>query len=538
MSELGDLTNFLKEGAVVDLSWLDVDENAYRELDALPKQNLDVSPDLQAMWAHEDKPASAYLVPNTGAPRTMGDLSTGHGKLAAEVEASIAKVARYALMQSIDSTRFREALTSRFDMGVLKAARHVIKEALDERGLLGRYYIDATDFPGCHNSPKNAVTFVRKFASESKFVRAKSECGTCIHAKTNSTGGMNCAVFHKEVVLEVPYTDQLAAKVEQAQRARGYVVEASTDSAKKRVKLAMLSSIAEQTVSDPIKPVVNPVHFLRPVSGVQEVVHVARDISAIRVATQNTVEAFFKEGRLTVEEAQQAFQMVSSATTEEELNGLVEKIASFETVTAKSYDGPVMTTHAMLTNIDSVTAGLTRRDVVKTASRYMNEGLYGVELLEALKKRFDKRDLVAARDDLKSVIAEQGLQGIYYLDPTVYNDYGKGCNEAERLHRSRLVPYVKLGSACASCVHNHENRCSKINKPLVVEPPYVNKAAQQRQILASGVSTSVPYEAIVNNGLTMMQEFELQKAATEVELTPAPKNDSFEIAFGTGKVKL
>jgi len=103
MSDLGDLGDFLKEGGVSNLDWFDVDENAYRELDKLPKQNLDIAPDLQAIWAHEDGQGPTNFVPNReGRPRTMGDLSEMHGLLRTRPE-EIAKVARFALIANISS---------------------------------------------------------------------------------------------------------------------------------------------------------------------------------------------------------------------------------------------------------------------------------------------------------------------------------------------------------------------------------------------------------------------------------------------------
>lgn len=166
-----------------------------------------------------------------------------------------------------------------------------------------------------------------------------------------------------------------------------------------------------------------------------------------------------------------------------------------------------------------VAAGLTRREIIKTASRYLNEGLYGADLLSALRRRFDPRDIVAAKAELRPVLAEQGLQGIYYVDPSVYSDYGKGCNEAERLHRSRGVPYVKAASSCTSCVHQQKTGfCSKLNKELVGEVPYTDKAAQQREILNSGASTEVTYASLINNGASMIDEFQLQSGGMEFDL--------------------
>jgi hypothetical protein len=40
MTDLGDISDLLKEGSVSDLDWLDVNEKDYRALDTLPKQNL------------------------------------------------------------------------------------------------------------------------------------------------------------------------------------------------------------------------------------------------------------------------------------------------------------------------------------------------------------------------------------------------------------------------------------------------------------------------------------------------------------------
>ncbi len=530
-----DLTDFLKEGSVANLDWLEVDEKEYRELDRLPKQNLDIGPDLQAIWSHGDAPATSFI-PNKDVPRTMGDLSQAHGKLAGEIAVAVGKVARYQLMKSADAHQFRDALSSRFDRNTLQQAKKTIQSALEERGLLGRVYIDSADFDGCHRAPKNALAFVRRFAGEAGYVKAKVACQSCTHAVAGPTGGTNCAVFHKQLVVDVPYTEGLAQKVETAQRAKGYSVEASTDSPKKRVKLAMLADRAQSSQQSEIKPVVNPAQFLQQ-AGVQEAIKKSRDLSVSRVAASTVIEESLKGGRITLDEARDAYRMASAATTDEELQALAEKVASLEPIGEKVYSGPVVTGHALAVHA-SGTSGLTKREVSKTASRYMNEGLYGRDLLDALKKRFDSRDLVASREDLKIVLAEQGLQGIYYVDPAAYTDYGKGCREAERLHRSRMVPYVKMGSACHSCVHNREARCSIINKPLVIEPPYTNKAAQQRQVLASGAATSVSTQSLFNNGTSMMAEFELRNASGDIEVNPSVKAPGYAVQFGTGKVKL
>jgi hypothetical protein len=175
----------------------------------------------------------------------------------------------------------------------------------------------------------------------------------------------------------------------------------------------------------------------------------------------------------------------------------------------------------------------TRREIVTAARRFLNEGLYGREMITALKARFEPRDLVAAKDDLKPVIADQGLQGVYFVDPTAYADYGRGCDEASRLHRSRGVPYVKMGSKCGSCVLQTEvGHCSKINKPLVAQVPYpADRASLQREILASGSSMDISPASLMNNGRDMMAEFEVQERGMEIDLDPIQRHDPYDVSF-------
>jgi hypothetical protein len=171
----------------------------------------------------------------------------------------------------------------------------------------------------------------------------------------------------------------------------------------------------------------------------------------------------------------------------------------------------------------------------------MNEGLYGIELQRVMQSKFDPRDLVSASAELRPVVASnQGLQGIYFVDPTVYDDYGKGCKEAQRLHRTRnAVRYAKVGDKCAACVHQTQlGVCSVLNKRLATEPPYQDKRAQQQAILATGLSTASPdYGSLINNGLTMIQEFELKGAGT-LELNAAGETFDASIQFGNNDVNL
>ena len=753
MADLGDIGAFLKEGSVPNLDWLDIDPTEYRSQDTLPKQNLDVVPDLESLWAHEDKPASTYVENKGSLPHTMGDLSEEHGHLRAKPE-DVLKVARLALMQSDDLARLKDALSKRFDRESIHASRAVLANVIAERGLLGRLYVDSADFSGCDRGATQPAEFVRRYAKKARFVIAKTACGNCVHAMTAPTGGQTCSVFHKEIKLRVPYSDALAAEVEQLQRSNGKVVQASDREPRERIRLALLAEDVSLSVPLTPKPVDNVARLMRPVEA--QVVYekpakkAAHDVIGYALAT----------GRITVAEAQTAYRTVSSANDLSVVREVHEKVSGMEApahlyepvgqrgiqeVTSEVVEQHLIAASALTRKRDEaaktlvsgdrrqaaqqeknarpivallrremlkgrgkaelasvlkhaatatdikemapylmpllkeaglygviystqesfddcrvgadflatynpavrgVVAGdkcdsciynkmsrclmygkplvkeaadlytqetvfqvaqehrmvgldvtsaqvegqghravlasmhdiarnqiaqnhqtpvarmaqnlaqahtmnrsgdgangssITKREIVKTARRFLNEGLYGQDLLSALKRRFEARDLTAAASDLRPFVAEQGLQGIHYVDPTVYDDYGKGCKEAASLHRTRLVPYLKQGSKCGSCVHQTKpGFCSVVAKSLVEDPPYIDKVAQQREILASGRSTEVSYESLMNNGLTMMAEYQLQHGGFDVDVDPVKVAETLGLDFGNAgqRVKL
>ncbi len=217
------------------------------------------------------------------------------------------------------------------------------------------------------------------------------------------------------------------------------------------------------------------------------------------------------------------YQSVSREAPPVQASGRMDIVRAFHGAPAREPQAPV------------------RRPIVAAARRLLNEGLYGQDLIAAMRLRFQPGEIAAAREDLKAVFAEQGLQGIYYIDPSAHEDYGNGCEEVSRLYRAKQVKYAKIGSKCHGCVHNVNNSCSKLNKPLVNEPPYVDKTAQQHAMLSSGPATETSLPSLMQGtGLSMVAEYQLQNGGMTIEVNeqeakPAP---SFEIVMGRTKVKV
>jgi hypothetical protein len=88
--------------------------------------------------------------------------------------------------------------------------------------------------------------------------------------------------------------------------------------------------------------------------------------------------------------------------------------------------------------------------------------------------------------------------------------------------------------------HTRVGYCSVLNKQLVVEPPYIDKLAEQRAMLASGPANTMPdaETLMANNGLTMMQEYQLQHREASIDFNPEGRKLDTSIQFGSHEIKL
>lgn len=734
MADLGNLADFFEETeGPVDLGWLSVDPEEYRATDTLPRQNLDMVPDLKALWGHEGREPSVYAVPNRGMLENFADHGLRHMEPPASLIGAeeIKLASRQLWLQTQDTASFLTSLAQRYDKTTLANHRGVLASVLQEKGLLGPYYLDSLDFPSCQN---RETKLAQRYAS-TPYVLAKPDCSNCQYA-SQQLGSDHCSVFGKTLVAKLDYTEEEASKVEAQQRSRGFYVAASKAAPKERIRLALLAPVSSDNGLDVTKPRENKARSLEPVKPVAPI-KVADDLSLPKAAARVLLQSKAKEG-VSVPILQEMGRKMASATTQGELSSLVQAVtaltpeasrvyvadakpaqaplpskeeagqaliaasrltqkknadfqkkvaaekarpiiallrkemlrgskpwelestlrASFDirdlkasapywTPVAKEaglygevyitqdsfsdckrgaavvekyqpqakvviagakcqgciynklggcevYRRPIASTveNALTSSlvrevfqnkaakgslapsawpryasqaprdalkamyreasgravvaretdlataftgmaVPEVTSELTIRNIVKTAQVQMNEGLYGADLQEALSIRFDPRDIKASLPVLRPVLAEQGLQGIYFIDPAVYSDYGTGCEEASRLHRSRsAVKYAKLGPSCEGCLfYTRNGMCSKLGKAMVKEPPYSDKHAQQQAILKSGKATEVDYASLINNGANLVSEYHLASQSM-VQVDPEPEMTTLDIELG------
>lgn len=125
----------------------------------------------------------------------------------------------------------------------------------------------------------------------------------------------------------------------------------------------------------------------------------------------------------------------------------------------------------------------------------MNSGLSGRRLVSAVLGRYSRSDLSQVPQVGASLAADDGVQGSYFIDPTAYPDYGRGCSTGAESLRRRRVPHVLAGSSCTGCRYQtHPGWCSKYAKNLIRQvPDSVRAEAAERRRLPV-VSDRAPVE--------------------------------------------
>lgn len=203
---LGDIDSILHNQSVSDLSWLAVDEAAYRASEALPKQNLDMIPELTHALAYspeDDVPHVIPLKPHVMVNRNPLD---SHESSKMDLTTPIRnRVAKY-VMEGLKNSEIKEKLTLEYSPVDIRNASEAISEVLNESGLLGNVYIDARHFPKCAQIELKDKKLITACAKNALYVLSKSECSRCVK---NVSG--RCASLQKELVDEIPYGSTLAA---------------------------------------------------------------------------------------------------------------------------------------------------------------------------------------------------------------------------------------------------------------------------------------------------------------------------------------
>lgn len=596
-SGLGDVTSLMHNQGLSDLSWLAVDEKVYREYEALPKQNLDMIPELQkAVQMQDGVPHVTPLRPHTIVNQNPSDTLAVS---AVDVTAPIRNRVAHLVMAGMAPEQIPARLSLEFAHGDIVLAADAIREVLAERGVLGNVYVDAKHFPRAAFDKKE-----RKLARElgKNALYVVGGCGGSGNCNCHQNG--ICATFGgKRVVAEVPWGSKLAAHYAPRLATEFRPIDfsgldnkelpVSGREWKERLRSAFLKTpVAKnpdgvQTTETrlPPKPVqvtkadVEAFWARRQVASTAEPMPSAtymkyarrmmegHDDTALLVASGNpelaslaseygllghsyvdidavggcrqALELIRKMGSATPD-----FAVRRSATCEHcrcaedgacaqiaQVSVIVDRRPGFDirafarslvrgvhrgkitmeqarvaaanakklaspswtVLTAKmnlfvppkapvkQYEGPKVKAHHGAPARETDRVVLNPEDVRRSVSHLMNTGLSGHALASAVLSRYNRQDLQQVPEVGQRLAAEDGIQGTFFIDPTAYPDYGRGCNAGSKLFRKKegSAPYVLTASSCTGCtLQTAPGWCSKYAKELIRQvPTQVRKAS-------------------------------------------------------------
>ena len=187
-----------KPPVIQNLDWLDVDMKEYRETEVLPRNNFDAKSDLAYLWSSHDQ-GKNRLIPGIDPQNKIPKARVN----TPEVIDQMSKVVKNRMMIGWDASRITDMIKNTVPSDQLRPVIAALKSITAEYGLLGKVYVDARDWVRCANGEGKDIV---KQASDTKFVLShESKCGSC---SMNQSG--RCAVFQKQIVYDVPYTQGLA----------------------------------------------------------------------------------------------------------------------------------------------------------------------------------------------------------------------------------------------------------------------------------------------------------------------------------------
>jgi hypothetical protein len=207
------------------------------------------------------------------------------------------------------------------------------------------------------------------------------------------------------------------------------------------------------------------------------------DTVVVRRRPALTVENFSRAlgravaaGRITSEQAASAAQRVVATPFSDWAPAIAHVNLTEAPAQLRHVDyqtAPKVALHHGTTTGEVAAAHMDPEEVRKTISHLMNTGLQGRKLQSAVLRRYARSDLAQVPSVGAQLAKDDGVQGSYFIDPTAYRDYGRGCQTAsDNFRKLNSVPNVLASSGCTGCrLQTHPGWCSKLAKTLIRQVP-------------------------------------------------------------------
>jgi len=613
---LGDITEIMHNSTpVTDYSWLAVNEEDYRESEALPRQNLDTIPELTAALTYEkDKDGVPSLIPLR--PHTTvnsNPLETQGPSIRPSALTSVVNKTAAYIVAGLPAKHIQAKLQAEFSPKELRIASPAIREVLQERGVLGNVYINAKHFPRCAQEGPHKK-FVARHASRALFILAKDACAGCVHHKCG-----RCEVFKKRIVSSVPYGHKTLAhyapQLVSEKRLAGAQLVGDKLPSQLEVKEMLRSAFNRTPIQagesprtiqhhpQPVKPKVTekdyeeywarqgkqgndmpgPMYLVAakrmmlgkvdPASirassdleirklaneyGILGYTYLDADAlgtcnDAIRLIAGKKLtpdfviarypgdseararlsqivpvlshhpglekrhfiaacERALREKRMTAAQVEAA---VRNAPEDSDWTKLVAQANLYQPpAEPREVHIPTASRGSLFYGGSSKeTSTVDPDEVYRFISRQMNLGLSGSKLQAAVLSRFTPQELKQVPEVGKKLASGEGVQGVYYIDPSVYSDYGKGCVTGAKQFRKQGAAYLLAFDSCTGCVYQTApSWCSKYCKRMIRQAAANEMKAkvEQQKKQASQIETApvenpvVEYELVADMNIDL-----------------------------------
>lgn len=512
----------------VDLSWLE----GFQDPERLPETPTDKG--LLGIWESWGErtdgqatrrldyrdPDRARLEATANDPAGVGPQRFTDEQLMALVQGAMRRSAAghdlKAIFQEID-LRLGDDQVSR------QKIKPLLVKVAEEHGVLGKVFLRAMAYPGCHNGRWNPE--IKKSASSAQYLVKGEKCKSCVH---NTNG--RCAKIGKKLVNDVPWKSAFNHYARKLQ-ASGIDVP-STGNYQNDLRVAFGAKPLRQPKLSDERPVHVPVERLTARAAqdaLSKLQAPGTEVSkpeknkGMRKQVQAKVQRWHSAGLLTDVEA---LKLLKAKEKPEMVLRVAAALAQRRaSASTQEYEGAIFETHQAAINDDRPVLPQDIERVLKYAAQRMSEGRAGKDLDKVLKEHFPARVIAAAHDQLRMIRKQhEGLSGFAYVHAAAYASGKKdqGCAKGAAKLRTKGPKVVLAMDRCKGCVRNTGGSCTRYAKRLVKKVPVQNPKEFQREVIARvnggqatqvydqlGTRTASTGEAVHSRDVNPVEEFNL-----------------------------
>lgn len=524
-----DLRTFLAEDVnyrLPDLRWLELEtELEKQDPERLPKNPVDLSiAELQEAWGVKRRASRYELVGDSfggsGFSLTSNNIDLSYARSEDPLETPL-KISDDTVRLVVRQASRRVASSVEWS-SVVSEAKHLmqgefyrIKKSMlalkNERGLLGKVYVRASAYPGCHNGEWTDI--VNKESKTAKYVIKDSKCLDCSYAKSGS-----CQIFNRQLVSEVPWSK--AEKEYASYFKNAGISYPSKGKPWERLRLAFGAkgevyrpAVADKLTHDESKERAD--WSLQKNSFAQA----HEDHAALKRLTASNkhrsvsefLSAATEQGLITKKVARvlkksnaslsQVRDVVSQLVSERGSQSRKYEGVQFYAVDSASKKFAAKSPYEQSISKIAKNAGVVPGEVHSLVSGVMSDmhsGLAGKALDRSLRVTYTKPLRKAASALIRSLRkAHEGLAGFLYVDAKSYAPEGvAGCEDGAKKHRGDEIPYVLKMGSCKSCVFkSREGFCMKYDKELVASFDDAEKSSYQNAMIEQSNAEFAPKTA-------------------------------------------